>query len=179
MASSLVIGAESGCETPVAVLWANTGAVARTRAAVVRRSVMAISSETNSSATVQHPIPKRLELPSPAWSEITSRESTLLISPSTPPTLCRFFKRHRFRIEANFQTSSFRPNPERSRTGKWRNPLLYRRLPFIQYRISPLPIPIRVIREDVKIRVKPLDVPIANSPSRTAAPSIPLLKFLR
>jgi hypothetical protein len=42
--SSLVIGAESGCETPIAGFWANTGAAARTRAAVVMRNVIAISS---------------------------------------------------------------------------------------------------------------------------------------
>jgi hypothetical protein len=47
LASSLVIGAESGCETPVAELWANTGEAARIRAAVAMRSVMAISSKRN------------------------------------------------------------------------------------------------------------------------------------
>jgi hypothetical protein len=46
IASSLVIGAGSGCETPVAALCANAGAAARTRAAVVMRSVIAISSKT-------------------------------------------------------------------------------------------------------------------------------------
>jgi hypothetical protein len=40
--SSLVIGDESGCETPL--VCANKGAVASTKAAVVMRSVMAISS---------------------------------------------------------------------------------------------------------------------------------------